>query len=121
MEELAHENNMALDMGVLEALVQYMNHGLNPGSFTIALLIDDLDSAYRLAHHHLLPHNHPAYRGQDVVANMVRFINTYCPPCAHGNQNIVNAWMERGGLNKPFTSEELVHMKLMNITWKWWV
>ena len=72
------------------AVQRYVMHGMQPGSFLTAVLTNDLSEAFSRAD----DDNAAAMQG------WVRFLYNYVPSNCKGSAELVNAWIERGGLNK---------------------
>jgi hypothetical protein len=114
-----------LDVDVITALGHYVREGMDPGSFGRAILAQDEELAYLNAHSLLKRGSREELfqytPEEDVVANMLRFVRLHIPLEAQGSHEVVNAWMENGGL----MSERIdyatiaVELKLRNLD-NWW-
>jgi hypothetical protein len=107
-----------LDMGMIDALAIYISHGLEPGSFGMALLVQDRELAYLTAHELLKP---TKQRPDDIVANMLWFTKTNTPPVARGTERKIQKWMaHKGAQNPPMSfSAWAIERKLKGID-AWW-
>lgn len=68
---------------------RYINHGIPPGSFVTAVLTNNLVESVGAADTENLI----------ALTDIARFIYNELPCSAWGNQNIVDAWIEKGGLD----------------------
>lgn len=84
-----------IDSGVTLALAHYLAFGLDPGSFGMALLKGDRDTAYATAHETLKPGSHGV---EDVVATMFEVVESAIPTFARGED--ITRWMKHKGLSK---------------------
>lgn len=86
-----YHHKLNCDENVVEALAQYITMGLDPGSFTRALLLGDREAAYRSAHHHLYKY------GDDLIPDHFKFVRRYVPKECRGKHK-VQPWMDHDGL-----------------------
>ncbi len=81
------EENTAIDLTLLEALLVYFDFGLDPGSCGMAVLLHDVELATRKAHEH----------SRHAMGNMVTLVSRLFPQPCHGSKERVDAWLKQGG------------------------
>lgn len=69
-----------------ESLLDYLRHGIPPGSFLLAVLTNDLLEAVRRADD----------RNKPLIAEYVVFLWAYAPWNAWTSPELVRAWIDRG-------------------------
>lgn len=84
-----------IDQGMVSSLDLYYRYGLHPGSFGEALLLgNEILARSRAFHYHRLSSS----QGQDIVANMLIFVECY-PFFCRGSEETINRWMSHDGLS----------------------
>ncbi|RLB43364.1 MAG: hypothetical protein DRH30_03210 [Deltaproteobacteria bacterium] len=67
----------------------YIKKGIGPGSFMRAVFENNLMNAFGCADE----------ENRRAMFQWVTFVYNYAPAQSHGSPEIVNAWIEKGGLN----------------------
>jgi hypothetical protein len=84
-----------LDMHVIEALASWVAFGLPPGSFGLALLVQDEEVARQKAHELL---KRP-YCGHDIIRDSLLFVRKRLPVESYGSSAAILLWSKLGGLS----------------------
>lgn len=85
------------DVDVIASLGWFIIAGLNPGGFGTSLMMQDKEMCYARAHRHLHP-GCPYTNGQDVVANMMEFVNEHFPSSLLADHTALQQWENQQGL-----------------------
>lgn len=80
-------------------LRDYVEHGIKPGSFLVAVLCNNLFEAARLAD----------TENRALLANFPMVINRELPTGSFGNHELVNKWILSGGRQGIKNSDDLPH------------
>jgi hypothetical protein len=91
-EELA---GLMVDVHMWSSIVNFVMHGLHPGSYGECLLLHDYEGA--MARAHTVIRMWKANHGDDVTENMIRLIQVL-PEICHGDVKRVWDWQINGGL-----------------------
>jgi len=67
------------------AMKRYMEHGIEPGSFLMAILTNDLMGAFGRADH----------INRERIGDYCQWLYNNSPAGSHGSRESVNAWMKR--------------------------
>lgn len=89
------------ESNITGALRNYYLFGIDPGSFTIALIKDDYESAYVRAHEIL--------QSEKTIRGLMAGMKTMIPPQCLGKN--YDTWIEQGGL-RGSTQEEIFAIRL---------
>lgn len=84
---LVHDDRLA-DQGVIEDAMAFAALGLEPGSCTMSMILNDLEGATKRCHPVAKPHIHNTFA---AVRHIVHPLNLTSP-------DDVRAWMQQGGL-----------------------
>lgn len=90
-----HVVGLDVDIDMWRSLVHYVWYGLDPGSYGVALLLEDYDLA--------LTRSHETIRiwlrewNSDVTANMILAVQAF-PEICRGDAQRIQQWMAHGGL-----------------------
>ena len=82
-------NKRKIDLGVLQAIENYINHGHNPGIFVLSLLLQEHDGLIDKAKRHLKDEKH--------INDLIEFVDLRVPKICLGNGN-VQKWIKHKGL-----------------------
>jgi hypothetical protein len=82
------------DIDVIRSMAIFIVAGLYPGSFAEACILQDRVRAYKMAHA-LLKIEHA---GQDIIANMLEFVEQHFPRTLLDNTDLMSEWPSHGGL-----------------------
>lgn len=80
------------------ALERYLTHGLEPGSFLMAVLVNDLFGAVGRADSW----------NSAALADIVKWLYNEAPRGSFGNEELVNDWLNRGEYFKAFNKQLVV-------------
>jgi hypothetical protein len=96
------DGTFALDYTLMEALMVYLDYGLDPGSGGRAVLLLDVEKA-RARMHEL---------SRYTASDMVECVRRYFPKDAVGSQEKIEAWLANRGIFGPNMEDEQVLYKL---------
>jgi hypothetical protein len=81
-------------LDLIDSFALWIVLGLQPGSFSTACMFQDVETAYRAAHPMLKrPHSI-----QDIVANMLHFVETNFPRTLLDDKDLMRGWHTHQGL-----------------------
>jgi hypothetical protein len=104
------------DTDVISSIAFFIIAGLDPGSFGRACLALDEKRAYECAHRALMP-DAVGSDGQDIVANILGFVEEYVPSHLHDYQSITT-WCEHNGLlGADDTTKVMLHLQYGKKVW----
>ena len=93
-----NNGTVELDFTLMEALMQYVDYGLDPGSGGRAVLLMNAEEAARRMHE----------LSRHTAADMVQVVRNHFPRECNGSVDNLNAWMESGGIFGPNMEAEQV-------------
>lgn len=105
-EELYLDPTKSYDFNIMCGFARYLCFGLPPGGFEGACITGDYELAAGRAHNSVRPRPGIAGSGwagtadQDIVANLIEFVNQVFPEEARGGPLKQMQWCRNGGLSK---------------------
>lgn len=115
------EEGKLYDNGVIAGFARYLCFGLPPGGFESACIAMNYDLAMSRAANSLRPRPSQANQGwagtadQNIVANMIEFVELNFPEEARGDWTKQIAWMHSEGFRR--SPERRTMAKLSNYKW----
>lgn len=90
--------NKTIDHGLIESIKHYVIHGLHPGSCGKAIILGDYELAKGSAHI-LIRRMIDRYPEDDLIQNMIDWVNTTLPEFMRSTEENFNNWVDHAGLD----------------------